>query len=66
MYNRFAESGRVNWMMNVAAHVAPENKREFTELMSPRGIGLILASIRTDYKFVSSILLNSNLTQHSC
>lgn len=51
MYNRFAESGRVNWMMNVAAHVAPENRREFTELMSPRGIGLILASIRTDYKF---------------
>ncbi|KAM3465105.1 hypothetical protein NHJ6243_001904 [Beauveria neobassiana] len=50
-YNRFAESGRVNWMMNVAAHVAPEHRREFTELMSPRGIGLILASIRTDYKF---------------
>lgn len=37
--------------MNVAAHVAPEHRREFTELMSPRGIGLILASIRTDYKF---------------
>ncbi|OAA50185.1 Thioesterase/thiol ester dehydrase-isomerase [Beauveria brongniartii RCEF 3172] len=52
-YNRFAESGRVNWMMNVAAHVAPEHRREFTELMSPRGIGLILASIRTDYKFVT-------------
>ncbi|KAM3556395.1 hypothetical protein MY1884_005080 [Beauveria asiatica] len=50
-YNGFAESGRVNWMMNVAAHVAPEHRREFTELMSPRGIGLILASIRTDYKF---------------
>ncbi|KAJ6785054.1 hypothetical protein PWT90_05237 [Aphanocladium album] len=51
MYNRYAESGRVNWMMNVAAHVAPQNQKEFRELMSPRGTGLILASIRTDYKF---------------
>ncbi|KAJ3494030.1 hypothetical protein NLG97_g4345 [Lecanicillium saksenae] len=51
IYNRYAESGRVGWMMNVAAQVAPENQQEFREIMSPRGVGLILASIRTDYKF---------------
>ncbi|TQV94029.1 hypothetical protein V2A60_002904 [Cordyceps javanica] len=50
MYNRFAESSRVNWVMNIAAQVPPELRHEVTELMSPRSIGLILASIRTDYK----------------
>ncbi|KAI8939694.1 hypothetical protein NX059_003451 [Plenodomus lindquistii] len=50
MYNRYAESARVNWTRNFAAS-DPVHKAEWKELMSPRGIGLILRSIKTDYKF---------------
>lgn len=54
MYNRYAESARVNWTLKFAAS-DPENKAAWLELMSPKGIGLILRSIKTDYKFVSTI-----------
>jgi acyl-CoA thioesterase FadM len=53
VYNRYAESARVNWALNFAAS-DPEHKAEWKELIAPTGIGLILRSIRTDYKFVSS------------
>lgn len=53
VYNRYAESARVNWALNFAAD-DPEHKAEWKELMGPTGIGLILRSIRTDYKFVRS------------
>lgn len=52
MYNRYAESARVNWTLNFAAQ-DPTHKKEWLELMSPKSIGLILRSIKTDYKFVS-------------
>lgn len=50
-YNRWAESARVEWITNYAIHHDPANKARWTELMSPRGDGMILRSIRTDYKF---------------
>jgi len=50
-YTRYAESARVEWLMNFGAHIDPTNKKELNELMTPRGVGLILRSIRTDYKF---------------
>ena len=53
MYNRYAESARVNWTLNFAA-MDPTHKKEWLELMSPKSIGLILRSIKTDYKFVSA------------
>lgn len=53
MYNRYAESARVNWTLNFAA-MDPGHKNEWLELMSPKSIGLILRSIKTDYKFVST------------
>ena len=43
----------MNWALNFAAADA-EHKAEWKELMAPTGIGLILRSIRTDYKFVRS------------
>lgn len=52
MYNRYAESARVNWTLNFAAQ-DPAHKKEWLELISPKSIGLILRSIKTDYKFVS-------------
>ncbi|KAF1946571.1 hypothetical protein EJ02DRAFT_450310 [Clathrospora elynae] len=50
MYNRYAESARVNWTLNFAAS-DPKHKAEWMELMTPRSVGLILRSIKTDYKF---------------
>ncbi|KAJ4984929.1 hypothetical protein SVAN01_09623 [Stagonosporopsis vannaccii] len=50
MYNRYAESARVNWTLNFAAQ-DPRHKKEWLELMSPKSVGLILRSIKTDYKF---------------
>ncbi|KAL6707372.1 hypothetical protein ACN47E_004151 [Coniothyrium glycines] len=50
VYNRYAESARVNWTLKFAAS-DPAHKTAWMELMSPRGIGLILRSIKTDYKF---------------
>lgn len=50
IYNRYAESARVNWTRNFAARDAA-HQTEWNELMLPRGIGIILRSIKTDYKF---------------
>ncbi|RDL41114.1 Uncharacterized protein BP5553_01093 [Venustampulla echinocandica] len=50
-YVRWAESARINWAYNYALHADPEHKNEWCELWTPRGNGLILRSIRTDYKF---------------
>lgn len=52
MYNRYAESARVNWVGKYAELSSPEHKKEWMDLMTPRAIGLILRSIKTDYKFV--------------
>ncbi|KAK1625112.1 thioesterase-like superfamily-domain-containing protein [Colletotrichum phormii] len=51
VYNKYAESARVNWLRNFATTVDPEHKDEWDQLMSPRDIGLIMRSIKTDYKF---------------
>jgi len=50
-YIRYAESARINWAYNYAIHVDPSHKSEWSELWTPKGDGLILRSIRTDYKF---------------
>lgn len=51
-YTKYAESARINWAYNYAVHIDPGHKREWSELWTPNGDGLILRSIRTDYKFV--------------
>lgn len=60
-YTRYAESARINWAWNYAVHIDPEHKKEWSELWTPRGEGLILRSIRTDYKFVSSMFVVDDL-----
>lgn len=52
MYNRYAESARVNWTRNFAVDIDPKHRKEWTELMTPKSLGLILRSITTNYKFV--------------
>ncbi|CRK42403.1 hypothetical protein BN1723_000812 [Verticillium longisporum] len=51
MYNKFAESARVNWILSHGKRDGPEAAKEWAEIMSPRGVGLILKSIKTDFKF---------------
>ncbi|KAF2087170.1 hypothetical protein K490DRAFT_42796 [Saccharata proteae CBS 121410] len=49
-YIRYAESARVNWSTNFAV-LDPKHKTEWSQICTPRGTGLILRSIRCDYKF---------------
>ncbi|OOF95705.1 hypothetical protein ASPCADRAFT_207052 [Aspergillus carbonarius ITEM 5010] len=50
-YPRYAETARVYYTRNFAMHIDPAHKREWLNLVSSKGIGLILRSITIDYKF---------------
>lgn len=65
MYNRYAESARVNWTRNFAA-ADPEHAKEWMELITPKGVGLILKSITTDYKFVSGVSIRIEELEVCC
>ncbi|KAI1115788.1 thioesterase-like superfamily-domain-containing protein [Nemania sp. NC0429] len=49
-YIRYAESGRVNWISHFALQ-GPEHRHAWQDLMKPKTIGLIMKSIKADYKF---------------
>ena len=57
MYNRYAESGRIEWVQKYARYIDPANAKTWSELMVPTGDGLILRKITTDFKFVRSTFL---------
>lgn len=59
MYNRLAESGRVNWVGYHSRGASPKEKQSWDELITPFSIGLILGSIQTIFKFVSFYRTNS-------
>lgn len=40
-------------MRNYAIHIDPAHKKEWMNMVNSTGIGLILRSIKVDYKFVS-------------
>ncbi|RPB16340.1 hypothetical protein P167DRAFT_570578 [Morchella conica CCBAS932] len=50
-YARWAEASRINWAWNIAKHHDPQNLKPWSQLWTPKGLGLILKSIRVDYKF---------------
>ncbi|OJD14688.1 hypothetical protein AJ78_04979 [Emergomyces pasteurianus Ep9510] len=50
-YVRYAETARVNWTRNVGIHLDPANKKAWFNLLGSSGVGLILKSIKIDYKF---------------
>lgn len=39
-------------MRNYATHIDPAHKEEWTNLVSSKGVGVILRSLKLDYKFV--------------
>ncbi|KAL7624962.1 hypothetical protein AAE478_004176 [Parahypoxylon ruwenzoriense] len=49
-YIRYAESARVNWIIHFASE-DPAHGTQWRELMTPKGTGLIMKSIKADYKF---------------
>ncbi|KAI2602452.1 thioesterase-like superfamily-domain-containing protein [Hypoxylon sp. NC1633] len=49
-YIRYAESARVNWIIHFAA-ADPAHGALWRELMTPKGTGLIMKSIKAEYKF---------------
>lgn len=52
-YNRYAESGRVQWALKYANYVHPDHRKEWSQLCGNTGDGLILRAITTEFKFVS-------------
>lgn len=57
-YIRYAESARVNWMRRFAyadGGADPERRAAWLELMQPKAVGLIMKSIKAEYKFVSFV-----------
>jgi hypothetical protein len=64
-YTRYAESARINWAWNFAVHIDPKHKKEWSELWTPRGDGLILRSIKTDFKFVSPVFMHGDFQGHT-
>ncbi|KAL1849265.1 hypothetical protein Plec18167_008113 [Paecilomyces lecythidis] len=50
-YVRYAESARVNFMRNFALHIDPEHRQDWMGSVNNTGIGLIIRSIKVDYKF---------------
>ncbi|RYP69555.1 hypothetical protein DL771_006070 [Monosporascus sp. 5C6A] len=49
-YIRYAESSRVNWITHFAG-VDRAHGSEWRELMTPKGVGLIMKTIKAEYKF---------------
>ncbi|EEA20141.1 hypothetical protein TMatcc_000117 [Talaromyces marneffei ATCC 18224] len=50
-YVRYAETARVNLMHNYATNIDPAHQTEWINTVGNKGIGLILQSIKIDYKF---------------
>ncbi|GAB7337396.1 hypothetical protein MBLNU457_g2741t1 [Dothideomycetes sp. NU457] len=50
-YNRYAESARILWAQRYARSIDPAHATQWTQLWTPKGDGLILRSIKTDFKF---------------
>ncbi|KAL4781438.1 thioesterase-like superfamily-domain-containing protein [Aspergillus varians] len=50
-YARYAETARVYFTRNFATHIDPAHKKEWMNLVSNKGLGIILRSIKIDYKF---------------
>ncbi|KAK5107416.1 hypothetical protein LTR62_001277 [Meristemomyces frigidus] len=50
MYNRYAESGRIEWAQKLA-RLDPANSKAWTTLFAPTEAGFILRTITTSFKF---------------
>jgi acyl-CoA thioesterase FadM len=51
VYNRYAESGRIGWAQKYARFIDPEHAEQWKNLWTPKGEGLLLRKITTEFKF---------------
>lgn len=50
-YVRWCETGRTNWTRNYGKYFDIANRQKWNELLTSRAVGLILKSIKVEYKF---------------
>ena len=50
-YVRYCETSRTNWTRQIGEHYDTKNKKLWDEMLTNKGYGLILKSIKVDYKF---------------
>lgn len=50
-YIRYCETSRTNWTRQIGEHYDPANKKLWDEMLTSNGYGLILKSIKVDFKF---------------
>lgn len=50
-YVRFCETSRTNWTRQIGEYFDRPNKKLWDEMLTSKGYGLILKSIKVDYKF---------------
>lgn len=50
-YVRYCETSRTNWIRQIGEHFDPTNKNLWDEMLTNKSYGLILKSIKVDYKF---------------
>lgn len=53
-YVRYCETSRTNWTRQIGEHYDPTNKKLWDEMLTSKSYGLILKSIKVDYKFPMS------------
>ncbi|EFQ34198.1 hypothetical protein CGRA01v4_09804 [Colletotrichum graminicola] len=51
MYNRYVETGLVQFFRTHGKDSAAEEKKEWEDLVTPRGLGVIKKTITTEFKF---------------
>ncbi|EME39971.1 hypothetical protein DOTSEDRAFT_137200 [Dothistroma septosporum NZE10] len=51
VYNRYAETGRIGWASKYGRYIDPEHAEDWNGLWTPKGEGLILRKITTEFKF---------------
>lgn len=55
-YIRYAESSRIWYFRRLGQYVPLSRRTEWSDLMSPRGLGLILKGISVEFLFVMFLL----------
>ncbi|CAK4034928.1 Hypothetical predicted protein [Lecanosticta acicola] len=51
VYNRYAETGRIGWASKYAKYIDPQHADAWRNLWTPKGDGMILRKITTEFKF---------------
>lgn len=47
----------MNWITNFAVHADAAHRKQWSELMTPKSVGLIMRTLKCEFKFVRVPLL---------